>query len=106
MIDTMAVDASLTLERRLALLKAVADPTRLEILDRLAGTSSCCPCDLQPVLGVPQNLLSHHLKVLREAGLIAGTPRGRRIDYHLRPDGMRELAAALPWLDTDALTCA
>jgi ArsR family transcriptional regulator, arsenate/arsenite/antimonite-responsive transcriptional repressor len=91
------------LNTRVQVLKAVADPTRLEILDRLAATASCCPCDLQPALAIAPNLLSHHLKVLREAGLITGTQRGRRIDYQLRPDGLRALVEALPWLDRPAL---
>jgi ArsR family transcriptional regulator, arsenate/arsenite/antimonite-responsive transcriptional repressor len=102
MIDTTTVEQT-NRDRRAQLLKAVADPTRLEILDLLATTETCCPCDLQPTLGIAPNLLSHHLKVLREAGLVTGTQRGRRIDYRLRPEGLRTLAAALPWLDTPAL---
>lgn len=58
-----------TLEQAAALSKALADPNRLRILDVLMrGTS--CNCELNEQLGLPPNLLSHHLRVLREAGLI------------------------------------
>ena len=52
-----------------ALLKALADPNRLRILDRLMQGVSC-NCELNEQLGLPPNLLSHHLRVLRKAGLI------------------------------------
>ena len=53
----------------IALLKALADPNRLRILDRLMQGDSC-NCELNEQLGLPPNLLSHHLGVLRKAGLI------------------------------------
>jgi ArsR family transcriptional regulator len=51
------------------LLKAVADPNRLRILDLLMQGDSC-NCELNDKLGLPANLLSHHLRILRKAGLI------------------------------------
>ncbi len=56
-------------ERLLALLKALADPRRLAIL-RLLQQGTYCNCELGQELGLAPNLISHHLKVLREAGLV------------------------------------
>ena len=78
-----------------ALLTAVADPVRLQLLHLLVGRTRCV-CDLQPEPPIPGNLLSYHLKVLREAGLIAGTRRGRWIDYSLTEGTLERLHAALP----------
>jgi ArsR family transcriptional regulator, arsenate/arsenite/antimonite-responsive transcriptional repressor len=83
MIGSTNVDRT-SLEARLPLLKALADPTRLRVI-ALLGAGPRCACELQGGVDVPANLLSHHLKVLREAGLIDGTRRGRWIDYRLRP---------------------
>jgi ArsR family transcriptional regulator, arsenate/arsenite/antimonite-responsive transcriptional repressor len=83
MVDSTSVDVSV-LASHLPLLKALADPTRLRVI-ALLGAGPRCACELQGGIDVPANLLSHHLKVLREAGLIDGTRRGRWIDYRLRP---------------------
>lgn len=77
------------------LLSAVADPVRLQILDRLTGGTACV-CDLQAEVPIAGNLLSYHLKVLREAGLISGARRGRWIDYSLVDDALDRLRGALP----------
>ncbi len=53
-------------------------------------------CELQARIPVAPNLLSYHLKVLREANLVVTTRRGRWIDYALAPDALRRLLAALP----------
>jgi ArsR family transcriptional regulator, arsenate/arsenite/antimonite-responsive transcriptional repressor len=86
MIGSTDVDVS-ALEAHLPLLKALGDPTRLRVI-ALLGAGPRCACELQGGIDVPANLLSHHLKVLREAGLIEGTRRGRWIDYRLRPGGL------------------
>lgn len=78
-----------------ALLTAVADPIRLQLLHMLVGQTRCV-CDLQPEPAIPGNLLSYHLKVLREAGLIEGARRGRWIDYSLTNGALERLHAALP----------
>ena len=54
-----------------------------------------CACELAEVANVSPPLLSHHLKVLREAGLITGTKRGRWIDYRLDTAALAELLAGL-----------
>lgn len=77
------------------LLSAIADPIRIQLMERLSGAKSCV-CELQAEVPIPANLLSYHLKVLREAGLIEGTKRGRWIDYELVPDALDRLREALP----------
>ncbi len=74
--------------------KALGEPTRLRILAHLQSGESCV-CDVQEAIDVPANLLSHHLKVLREAGLITGTRRGRWIDYRVEPVALALLASVL-----------
>lgn len=66
------------LEERVEVLKALADPYRLRILDILSPEIRC-NCHLQDQMEIAPNLLSYHLKILREAGLIVGTKRGRWI---------------------------
>ncbi len=81
--------------------KALGDPTRLRILAVLADAKRCV-CEIQEAVDVPGNLLSHHLKVLREAGLIEGERRGRWIDYQLIGRALDRLRRALP-PDAEAL---
>ena len=81
---------------RLKLLKAVADPTRLAVLDTLARCGTRCHCDLEVDLEIPANRLSFHLKVLRDADLVGSRRRGQRVDYHLRDGAIEALHAALP----------
>ncbi len=78
-----------------ALLTAVADPVRWTVLQELAASESCV-CNLQEHIPIASNLLSYHLKVLRDAGLVTTNRRGRWIDYSLAPDALDRLAAALP----------
>ena len=65
--------------------KALGDPVRWAIVRELR-TGARCACELSDIAEISAPLLSHHLKVLREAGLIAGTKRGRWIDYTLDTD--------------------
>jgi ArsR family transcriptional regulator, arsenate/arsenite/antimonite-responsive transcriptional repressor len=78
------------------LLAAVAEPVRLSILRRLAADGRCCVCDLQSETPIASNLLSYHLRVLREAGLVTAIKRGRWVDYEMTPDALDRLHAALP----------
>jgi ArsR family transcriptional regulator, arsenate/arsenite/antimonite-responsive transcriptional repressor len=75
-------------------MRALADPVRWAIVEQLRGGTRCA-CELSASAGVSPPLLSHHLKVLREAGVIHGKRRGRWVDYTLRDETMRELAGAL-----------
>lgn len=89
---------SISLEDKVGLFKALADPHRLDILDILEHRVRC-NCHLQDLLDLAPNLLSYHLKVLREAGLIVGERRGRWIDYSIAPDARGLVRAALPTLE-------
>ena len=82
-------------ESAVALLAAAADPVRWTIL-QLLTVGQACVCELQAEVAVAPNLLSYHLKVLREAELVTCARRGRWIDYQLAGDAMERLAAALP----------
>ncbi|AQX15447.1 transcriptional regulator [Tessaracoccus lapidicaptus] len=95
MLDSSAVDTTLDAAEALAVLQAVADPIRWRVLTRLS-TCRRCVCDLQAEIDIAPNLLSYHLKVLRDAGLVLGTRRGRWIDYTLTDDAQARVKAALP----------
>lgn len=79
-----------------ALLAAAADPVRWRLLAELARHGTRCVCDLQPVGAVAPNVLSYHLRVLRDAGLVTAERRGRWVDYALVPDAAARLRRALP----------
>lgn len=86
-------------EHRLELLKAVADPTRLAVLDSLATAGARCHCDLEVELGLAANRLSFHLKVLKRAGLVSSKRSGRRVRYFLTEGALDAVRAAVPILD-------
>ena len=67
------------------LLQAAADPTRLAILRQLSDLAEVCACDFTSCCDLSQPTVSHHLKVLRDAGWIQGERRGTWIWYSLRP---------------------
>ena len=72
------------------LLQAIADPVRLSILRQLASSpGSVCACDFTECCSVSQPTVSHHLKVLREAGVVTTERRGTYIYYDLAPDFSR-----------------
>lgn len=77
------------------LLAAVAEPVRLAILHRLTE-GRCCVCDLQRGTPIAANLLSYHLRILREAELVHAIKRGRWVDYELTTDALARLHAAIP----------
>jgi len=70
------------------LLVAAADPVRLSIIRQLSSDGAVCACDFTACCGVSQPTVSHHLKVLREAGWIEGERRGTWIWYALRPEAV------------------
>ena len=75
--------------------KALGDVTRLQIL-ALLGEEKRCVCDLQTSLKIPGNLLSHHLKVLRDANLVIATKRGRWVDYTTNSESLDKVRDFLP----------
>ena len=75
--------------------KALADPTRVAIVNRLAATEECCVCDLTGAFDLSQPTISHHLRLLREAGLVEASRRGTWAYYRLIPEAVAELRGAL-----------
>jgi len=73
----------------------MSDPIRLRILDRLASCKQCV-CEIQESVAVAPNLLSYHLRVLRDAGLVETTRRGRWVDYEIASDAAGLITGALP----------
>jgi ArsR family transcriptional regulator, arsenate/arsenite/antimonite-responsive transcriptional repressor len=74
--------------------KALSDPARVAIVNRLAGADEVCVCEFR--LGLSQPTVSHHLRVLREAGLIeVARKRGTWVHYRLVPEAVEQLAFAL-----------
>lgn len=77
--------------------KALGDPVRLRLLSMIASRNGgeVCVCDLTPAFDLSQPTISHHLKLLREAGLIAAERRGTWVYYRLLPEATDRLAAVL-----------
>lgn len=73
--------------------KALADPTRVTIATALARTDELCVCDIAWICERPENLVSHHLRILRGAGLVAGRRDGKMVMYAVTDAGRRLLAA-------------
>ena len=76
---------------------ALADPVRLRVLSMLAASTEgeVCVCDFVTPLGKSQPTISHHLKVLSDAGLVHGDRRGKWVWYSLNRDRLGELRAAI-----------
>ena len=76
---------------------ALADPVRLRVLSMLAASpeGEVCVCDFVEPLAKSQPTVSHHLKVLSEAGLVQGDRRGKWVWYSLNRDRLAELRAAI-----------
>ena len=94
----IGVDGGLTradAETSATLLKAVADPVRLQLLSAIRATEGgeACVCDLTPLVGLSQPTVSHHLKVLVEAGLLEREKRGSWAWFRLVPTRLDEVAA-------------
>jgi ArsR family transcriptional regulator len=84
----------------LSALKALADPTRLALL-RLLSSGERCVCELHGPLELPQNLTSHHLRVLREAGLVTVRRDSRWAYYSLERERLGSLWGDLSaWLES------
>lgn len=75
--------------------KALSDPTRVAIVNRLAGAPEVCVCDLTDAFELSQPTISHHLRILREAGLVETTRRGTWAYYRLVPEAIQSLRLAL-----------
>jgi len=95
-LQTSPLDAgaAATLARRFA---ALSDPVRLQLLSLLATSDggAVCVCDLVEPVGKSQPTVSHHLRVLREAGLVTSDKRGTNVWYAAVPDALEGLRRAL-----------
>jgi ArsR family transcriptional regulator, arsenate/arsenite/antimonite-responsive transcriptional repressor len=84
-------------ERMAAVAKALGDPVRLQLVDVLRKhAGKVCVCELVPLFDLSQPTVSHHLKVLRDAGLVGSERHGLWAFYYVIPGALEELSA---WLD-------
>jgi ArsR family transcriptional regulator, arsenate/arsenite/antimonite-responsive transcriptional repressor len=82
--------------RMAAVAKALGDPIRLQLVDVLRNhAGKVCVCELLPLFEISQPTLSHHLKKLREAGIVDSERQGLWAYYYVIPDAVKELSA---WL--------
>jgi ArsR family transcriptional regulator len=90
----LSEDAAETLA---AALQALADPARLRLLSLIAACpgAEACGCDLTTPIGLSQPTVSHHLKVLHEAGLLDRERRGKWVYFRVRPEPLASLRTAL-----------
>jgi len=75
--------------------KALADPTRVAIINCLSAGDEVCVCNLTDAFELSQPTISHHLRILREAGLVTAARRGTWAYYRLVPEAVEELRGAL-----------
>jgi ArsR family transcriptional regulator len=92
--DPLTADQAVELSR---LFKAMADPVRLRLLSLIASHEGgeACVCDLTDAFDLTAPTISHHLKVLRESGLITGERRGTWVYYRVHPEVLARLSAVL-----------
>ena len=78
-------------------LKALADPVRVRLMSLIlaAGDPGACTCDLAPAVGVSEATASHHLKQLRDAGMVEGTRRGSNVHYRPRTESLGALCRVI-----------
>ena len=88
--DTAVMAAGAAAELALTF-KALADPTRVSIVNRLASADECCVCDLTDAFDLSQPTVSHHLRILRDAGLVEAERRGTWAYYRLVPEAIERL---------------
>src|SRR5438477_7320667 len=83
-------------ERMGAVAKALGDPIRVQLVDVLRKhAGQVCVCELVPLFDLSQPTVSHHLKVLREAGIVGSERKGLWAYYYVNPEALEELSA---WL--------
>jgi ArsR family transcriptional regulator len=81
-----------TAERMAAIAKALGDPIRMQLVDVLRkNAGKVCVCELVPLFDLSQPTVSHHLKVLRDAGIVGSERRGLWAFYYVNPEAMEEV---------------
>ena len=86
--------------------KALGDPVRLRLLSLIASTTEVCVCELTAAFDLSGPTISHHLRVLRETGLVDCERRTTWVYYWIRPDAMSQLSALLQIADQGAADAA
>ena len=81
------------------IMRALADPTRRKVYERIATTEEITVAELTRGSGVTQGAVSQHLKTLRLAGLVAERPEGRNVYYRAEPQGLAPLAGWMSHYD-------
>ncbi len=91
---TLSEEAAVAMASRFA---ALADPVRLRLFNLIASSSAgeVCACDLAEPVGKSQPTVSHHMKLLHDAGLVRREKRGTWVWYSVNTDGLAELRAAV-----------
>ena len=74
-----------------AVMRALADPTRRAVFERVVGADEISVAELTRGSGVTQGAISQHLKSLKQAGLVVERPEGRNVYYRAQPDGLTPL---------------
>ncbi|WP_426244957.1 ArsR/SmtB family transcription factor [Nocardioides sp. LHG3406-4] len=94
---TAGIVSDETAETLARMFKALSDPTRVKLLSMIAAApdGEACICDMTEPVGLSQPTVSHHMKLLVEAGLVTREQRGKWAFYRAAPDVLRSLAAAL-----------
>ena len=83
-------------ERMASVAKALGDPTRMQLVDVLRkNAGKVCVCELVPLFDLSQPTVSHHLKILRDAGIVGSERQGLWAYYYVIPEALGELSA---WL--------
>jgi DNA-binding transcriptional ArsR family regulator len=79
-----------------AVMRALSEPTRRSVFERIAQCEEISVVELTRGSGVTQGAISQHLKALKQAGLVAERPEGRKVFYRAAPEGLKPLA---DWMD-------
>src|SRR5690348_10911479 len=82
-------------ERLAPMFKALGDPARLQMASMIAAKPELCVCEITPAFDLSSGTISHHLKTLREAGLVDCERRGTYVYYWIRPEALAGLSALL-----------
>ena len=95
-----------TADRMAIVAKALGDPIRLQLIDVLRKhAGKVCVCELIPLFDVGQSTVSHHLKVLRQAGLVDSERRGLWAYYYVLPEALTEFATWVAAPQREACEC-
>ena len=82
-------------ERLAPMFKALGDPVRLRMASMIAASPELCVCEITPAFDLSSGTISHHLRTLREAGLVDCERRGTYVYYWIQPDALAALSTLL-----------